>query len=282
MRAKIEAWGKWKIIWLRSDDLDGCIQYYQDNKLDGFGISQYEGFEDQRLEFLKKFPRLEALVIPYANKFDISPLQSLKQLRFLSLSGSTQELDLGIFPRLEEIRIECHRKLTLPPPQSSSLTAIYLRCYKPAIHDLEELSSYAKLRRIELVQSSIRSLAGGERLRLLQHAEFSYLPKLEIIAQVARTPVELLHFEVCRSIRDPESLATAPQLKILRYLNCGKLESIKFIAKIKTLEEFRFVKTKILDGDLSPLLRLKAVGFLPAKWYSHTPKQIEELIPSRD
>jgi hypothetical protein len=63
--------------------------------------------------------------------------------------------------------------------------------------------------------------------------------------------------------------------------SCGTLPSLAFINKCKKLEEFRFVNTKIADNDMTPLLRLKSVGFNNRRTYSHTNEEIDRLIEMR-
>ena len=48
------------------------------------------------------------------------------------------------------------------------------------------------------------------------------------------------------------------------------------------LEDFRFVDTNVIDGDLSPLIRLKYAGFFDKKHYSHTREQIKKHHPPVD
>ena len=58
--------------------------------------------------------------------------------------------------------------------------------------------------------------------------------------------------------------------------NCAEISSLKFIQKMKSLEDLRFVKTNVKDGDLSYCEGLKYVGFLPKRHYSHKPENFIE------
>ena len=59
--------------------------------------------------------------------------------------------------------------------------------------------------------------------------------------------------------------------------SCGNLASLAFLNKLLALDEFRFVKMEVLDGDLTPLLRLKSVGFIDKRSYSHTCAEVEAI-----
>jgi hypothetical protein len=69
---------------------------------------------------------------------------------------------------------------------------------------------------------------------------------------------------------------------VLRFNHCGETPNVKPIESMAALEEFCFVNTNVADGDLRPLLRLRSVGFLPKKHYSHTPEEINRLIAERE
>lgn len=72
-------------------------------------------------------------------------------------------------------------------------------------------------------------------------------------------------------------VAGLKNLSVLRFNDCGKIPSLQFIDEMKSLEEFRFVNTLIEDGDLHLLLRLKRVGFLSKKGYSHSPDDFDSV-----
>ena len=67
---------------------------------------------------------------------------------------------------------------------------------------------------------------------------------------------------------DAELLPIVGMLKNLRELSlnrCGTLPSIKFLHDLPKLERLAFVDTDVIDGDLSPLLRLQVGRFFGQK-----------------
>jgi hypothetical protein len=73
-------------------------------------------------------------------------------------------------------------------------------------------------------------------------------------------------------------VARMKTLRVLRLNECGEIPSLALLDELPALEEFRFVDTNIADGDLRPVLRLKRVGFLRKKHYSHTPEEVDAII----
>jgi protein phosphatase 1 regulatory subunit 7 len=101
---------------------------------------------------------------------------------------------------------------------------------------------------------------------------------LKKVEAIGGTWVETLHIETCSSIQDFAALAKCKSLRRLRYINCGVIGSLAPLRDFKALEEFRFVKTNVLDGDMTPLMSLKSIGFENKRHYSHTPEQIDAAI----
>lgn len=257
------------------------MEIYRRDRIEGVGLSPHKGYKLSDLAFLEDYPDVAGVAVPYAEKIDLGDLSRLRNLKYLSISGSRQELDLGIFEKLEELRVEWHPKLHMPP-RFSELRELLLTGYKTKTRDLSALPEIPNLTRLELVQGNVERLEGIQRFPKLQSAEFSYMKDLKDISAVRKAGgLTDLRFATCKAVEDFSVTKSMPNLRTLRIIDCGKLPSIAFLNEIPRLEEFRFVKTRIVDGDLTPLLRLKRVGFLPTKGYSHTPEQIEAAIRAR-
>jgi protein phosphatase 1 regulatory subunit 7 len=119
------------------------------------------------------------------------------------------------------------------------------------------------------------------KFRNLKRLELAYLTKIESISaieELMNTSIEVLDFLKCRKISDHDAVKCLASLKTLKFNDCGEIPNIRFLNEMCNLEEFRFVNTNVLDGDLSPLLKLKAVGFFAKKHYSHSPEDIDARI----
>ncbi len=111
--------------------------------------------------------------------------------------------------------------------------------------------------------------------------QLSGCPKLQTLNILQLPELEVLDVEKCRRLRGHDVVRSLNNLRVLRFNDCGEIPNLKFIEEMPKLEEFRFVNTNVLDGNLEPLFRLKRVGFLPTKHYSHTPQELDAILRPR-
>lgn len=277
METKTVAWGRHTIVWVQSENVQEALDVLRNGDADGLGCSPHKGFASEDIAFLADVPRLKGVVLPFAEKYDIRVLERIQGLRFVTVAGNRQGVDYGALDSLEELRVEWHEKLVLPAA-SARLKALYIRGYKPRTKDFAELPQYQSLTEVEINQGNLSSLEGIECLPKLVSAGLFHLRQLKFVAVLGKTNIERLHVEDCKIIADFESLRECRELKSLRWINCGKLKTLKDLNGFEKLEEFRFVNTIIEDGDMTPLLRMKSVGFLKRSSYSHTPGEIRAVI----
>jgi hypothetical protein len=257
------------------------MEYYRASGLSRIAISPFKGFKLGDLEFLSDYPEIKGVLLPEAGEIDIGGLHNLSDsLEFLLLAHSRQPLDLDAFPRLQELRADWHSKLRLPS-DCESLRILELSGFKPKSRDLSSLQEMTSLEQLSIVRSTLTSLKGLGCFQVLRDLGLAYLSKLESIAdirEIAGSNLEVLSFEKCKKIADHSEVRHLVALRVLKFNDCGEMPSIDFLTQMPNLEEFRFVDTDIVDGDLKPLVDLKQVGFFARKHYTHTPEQIEAII----
>ncbi|MEW6747665.1 MAG: hypothetical protein AB1486_33455 [Planctomycetota bacterium] len=267
-------------IWIESDRIEACMAHYREQSLTRIAVDPLMGYALPDLEFLKDHRYVRGVNLPDAAKLNVSALRYLDRLEYLLISDSKQPLDLTEFPQLREFRSEWHPKLRITP-ECRRLRVLHLRRYKPKTKDLSELAALPALEDLSIVQSPLTSIRGVGRYRLLKRLELSYLTKLESIAGIEKlndSRLEILECEKCKKIRDHAVVRTVPSLRVVRFNDCGEIPSIGFLDDMPNLEDFRFVNTNVVDGDLRPLLRLKSAGFFKKKHYSHTPEEVDEIL----
>ena len=274
---KITAWGKLRVVWINSANLNSGLKAHRTGEATAIGISPYNDFAGADIAFLTSIPELRGLVLPYPNGYDLSKIMGLDKLQLLVLGKERVPVDFSAFPHLLELSTDWKPSDVLPKA-NCDLERLSLWGFKPKSRDLQSLPAYKNLTYLKLTQGSVEALDGVEKYGSLVEAEFAYLRQLKKLAAIGSCGVETLDFEACRKIEDFVSLAKCPRLKLLRYTNCGSLPSLAPLKDFKALENFRFVTTNILDGDMSPLLELKSAGFLMKRHYSHTPEQIAAAI----
>ena len=248
------------------------MEYAQKEGLTGIAISPLGGFRLPNLSFLKSFPNVEKLTILHSEMIDISAVSALKRLRYLQISGkSKQSLDLRDFPLLQELGVQWWPKLyfgdLLP-----SLRTLRLSQYATRTNDLTALPQIPELIDLKLVQSSKLTLSGINRFPSLRKFSVAYFPQLTKLLPLAAfrdSNLETLEFDHCKKLTDHDEVRAIVSLKRLAFNSCGEIPSLRFLNDLPLLESFSFVNTNIVDGDLTPCLRLKFVGFFDKRHYSH-------------
>jgi hypothetical protein len=224
------------------------------------------------LSSLVSFSWVEHLTVQHADMLDISALSQLRQLRYLQLSGAPkQALNLSNYSQLTELRIDWWSKLQLGTALSS-LRALSLSGYSPASGDLTALPEMPLLVDLEFVNSRKLLLSGIERFPLLKRLTIDYFPKLTDLSPLAALEcgvLETLEFGNCPRLADHAQISAIKSLQRLAFNGCGEIPTLRFLDELPALESFSFVGTNILDGDLSPCLRLRFAGFFDKRHYSH-------------
>lgn len=269
-------------ICIESDRIDECMAYYQEHGLSRISVSPFLGFTGKDLDFLEHYPEVRGVwQSSDLGRIDITGLRFVESaLEDLSVGDSHQALDLSRFPRLETFSSEWHPGLRITA-ECTSLRRLSLSKYRPKSKNLTELAELPALEELSLVQGPLRSIEGVGRFARLTRLELAYLTKLDSVAAIEELSggrLEVLDCDVCKKIGDHASVVRVPSLRVVKFNECGEIPSISFLDDMPQLEEFRFVDTNVIDGDLRPLLRLKSVGFFNKKHYSHTYEQVDAVI----
>lgn len=268
-------------IAIESDRIEECMAYFEEHGLSRVWVSPFHGFHGKDLGFLENYPSIRGISLSDGSKVDIEGLRFLEEsLEYLGIENNRQSLDLTRFRRLKEFRAEWHPKFHITS-DCRQLRVLDLSKYKPKNKDLSELAELPALEDLSIVQSPLTSIRGVGRFRKLNRLELSYLTKLESIAgleELEGDGLEVLDCQKCKKISDHAVVRSLPSLRVVKFNDCGEIPAIGFLEDMPTLEEFRFVNTNVLDGDLRPLLKLKSVGFFKKKHYSHTPEEVNEIL----
>jgi len=254
------------------------MEFFQEKHLKKIWISRYHGYLDNNITFLNDYNFVKQIIID--GPFEISGLYALNDLEFLSYENlnPNQILDLGCFTKIKT----CYLDLKSKVKNLNSLTKvkdIRLFHYSVKEKNLKGLNNLTNLESLYISMSNIESLSGIEAFKKLKSIEFHYLPNLAHIEAVANLSdtLEFLMLGNAKKIADFESVKSLKNLKTLAFNDCGAIPSIKLIDDMPNLEDFRFVNTNILDGNLAPLKRLKFAGFSNKKHYSHTYQDLAKL-----
>ena len=203
---------------------------------------------------------------------DISAIATLKRLNYLKMDGvPKQSVDLASLPLLRELQVRWWPKLHFGE-LLASLQILVLSNYSSPSGDLTGLPEIPKLTDLDLMQSRKLTLSGIERYPHLTRFAAAYLPGLTDISPLSAFEsgvMESLEFQDCPKIANHDEVKVIRSLKRLAFNRCGEIPSLDFLNELKALESFSFVGTNIVDGNLTPCLRLGFVGFLDNRHYSH-------------
>lgn len=259
-------------VFIESDRIDACMEYAARNHQGRIAVSPLEGFKLPDLSFLSSFSWVESLSILHSEMVDISAVSFLGKLLRLHISGAArQPLDLAAFPFLRELSVRWWPKLrlgdTLP-----SLRALSLSHYAPVSGDLSILPQVPLLEELGLVQARNLALTGIDRFLGLKCLTVDYFPKLVDLSPLvafSSGALETLEFGHCPKLAGHDQVRVIRSLRRLAFNHCGAIPSLSFLDDLQALESFSFVGTNIVDGDLTPCLRLRVAGFLDKRHYSH-------------
>jgi hypothetical protein len=222
---------------------------------------------------------LQAPLRPDDGQF-ISNMRALESL----VADPPLALDFGKLVNLRELRAQWHPSWadTLSESVIEKLLVQGLR----KVVDLRVLANAENLTELEIVQSSIASLAGVQRLRSLRVFCVSYVPLMEDIAHLSKLPhLERVEFESCSRISSYAPLAQVANLRALKLTKCAPVPSLRLFRNLKRLDFISFVNTPILDNDTEVLTQFPALtyaGFLDKRGYNAKFATIDAVLSQRE
>ncbi len=226
--------------------------------------------EVEDLSFLQDFPSLRYLEITGRKPVNLRPLAGLSNLRGLLVENPGSGLDFKCFPELEVFQGTWH-------PGNCSLAAARelrrLHVWKYAAKDLAVLAHITRLEELHLTQTPIHSLDGLQTLADLRYFDLAYAPKLKSLAAFTACGDGLreVSFQKVPGIPSYQPLSALRRLRRLKLGACAPMPDLKWTKPLGWLDFFSFVDTNVVDGDLSPLLRLprlEYVGTFDKKHYN--------------
>lgn len=190
-------------------------------------------------------------------------LNRLPRLRFLSVSGKIQCIGSET-ASLKSLRIN-HGILTgINSSTIEKLSLAYVNW-----PDLNAVKGLCSVKKLIITKAKITALAPLDCFKELENIEIAYCPQLVHIEELAGCrKLKKLEIECCKKIENYECLSELKALQGLVVSNCGNIPSIRFINDMPALKFFSFVDTNIVDGDLTPCLRLEYVGTMDKRHYN--------------
>ncbi len=193
---------------------------------------------------------------------DKSGLCSLKELERLALCDYNSDVDLTKFTKLQYFSGYYCKELIMPP-QFPHLKKMCLWKYPKT--DMTSFPHCPKLISIQLIQAKLKNLDGLERLNgSLKYLSLGYCRSLKDYDKLTEMNLEALELESISNVEQLQEILPRCQSLVGVYLYCpGKiLSSIGFLNEMPRLKCFACLLKDIVDGDLTPTVRLDNV-FIP-------------------
>lgn len=267
---------------LVSSALRKSLALVKSSGVDRVAINSLWGFAcDAPLDFLLDCPDIRGVEIVDPGHRDVSVVNKLTWLRYLRLAEGVPRLDLSGFGHLQELNCRWHRSIRMPLVRSR-LKAIAFSAYCPESRTFEELASYKNLQTIDLTGGNLLSLEGVQCLPRLKTLILSNCNRLSDLSALARSAVQEVRLTTCRKVANYACLRRNRSIRSLRLSSVLPLADVAFVSGMSALKEFRLVDSKIIDGNLAPLLRLKKVSFEDKRHYSMTRAEVRSRIGDDD
>jgi hypothetical protein len=244
-----------EIIQLDENNINNCFKVLVEQnitRLDICNLFDYS-YKKSDLEIFKKYNvTLDEIKISSAKIDDWTGLYYLKSLKNLNARWLDNViLDFSKIHGLESIWVDWHKK------QTNLFNLLYLKelhlwKYKPNTKSLYEIEGLPNLVTLQLVQSNITNLKGIECIIHCKTLSLAYIKDLEINKDDFKTPlfsIENLDIESCKKV-NLDFIKLFPNIRKLRFVNNGKLESLRLILDgLPFLEEIFIGETVIEESD---------------------------------
>ncbi len=253
---------------------EDIIDFMQKNQIRGLYLNYAKGFECSNFDFLCCLPELELLNIIYTPVDSLKPVESLVNLKSLSISCHWKDkIDLTRLNNLLRCFIG-YDKGAESVFECLSLKYLYIDNFK--LKDYSSLKNLTKIEYLTIGNSSFNTPELLGDLPLLRKLVLLNCRKLDRLIGVDRLgSLEWLTIDGSRQVSSLNELSKLKHLKILQLSNNKEIDTltpIKGLVKLKSLSFFG--DTKIADGDFSfleELPSLSLVGFAGRRHYTHKP-----------
>jgi hypothetical protein len=226
---------------------------------DGLTLNYARGFRESNLEFLKAGWGIRRLRLLDRSVSDLTPIAKLGEaLEDLSIQAAPDaQLDIAAHPHLRSLAGEwglIRHVLSTAGDLETITTWSFDECDLHAFRDMVGLS------RLTVKEASrLEALSGVDTLPSLVRLDIVGCPRLTDVSDLSATAATLrrLDLEGGRLLGAIDDLAGLINLHFLGLSECGEIESLRPVARMSLLEKlYAWGSTRVLDNDLSPLLRL--------------------------
>ncbi len=251
-------------------------------------------------DVIYRFTNLEELSYYVENKKTSIDLSKFPNLQILDTAQASQLENLDkssvvAYAQYDDGKIKPHimRKLK---------GLVDLRLHGPKDFSFNFIENPEKLKITFITQCNVKNLCGIERIKNLHLLCLTHCRSISSIEGISKVSnLKKLRIESCPKLEDISEIKNLENLKVLilenikkcdlSFLeemkctqsleclvlrNCGSIPSIKFFERYPNLQCFDFLYTNIIDGDLTPCLRLKEANTFNKRHYNLKDTQLPD------
>jgi Leucine-rich repeat (LRR) protein len=264
----------YKLWCITGSDLDEAELAVNNEEVDGIFVSRHRGYTGQSLACLGKFENLRIIAIDDAKGIDISPLQHLLNLEYLSIGEADGPIKLDGLLKLKQLRLKIAKDRNLPKEGLPNLLGLAVWDFSGP--DLSILAGYPQLKSLEVTQArKLTSLLGIDYCKQLSNVVVAYAPVLHNIeALAALKELKNLELQNCRKIQSYDAIGKLFSLKKLIIDKAASLDNLHFMSGLRNLEHLVIRNSAVENNDLS---ELKPMPFL-SHIYLDNKKEYEPIL----
>ena len=260
-------------VMVEGDWTDDLARFYADNRIEALYLNVSRGWAGQDYSFLADLHWLRSLNIIAEKCNDLSAISSLSSLEELSLGcPAKKSVNFSLLTRLERCFLEwCNGASSIF--DCTGLRSLYI--HKLPAKYSGGLANLGDLRELTVYSRSISSLGALSGLDKLKKLELLGVRMLESLSGIENlTSLRSLTLNGCSLLSDLAPLAGLESVEHLVISDWKNIDTLKPVQDLKNLRAFAFTgeRTKVLDGDLSPLEnlpQLSMLAFASRRHYTH-------------
>ena len=259
---------------------DNLLHLVIENNITELEINSGKGWRGENVDFLKYFPKLKSLILIDLSVRSIEGIYNLSELSKIRLiTYAKTRVDFSLFPSLESCDFEWI-KGSDSLFECAKLSGLGLNRYHS--EDGKLFSNLNNLKFLTILNSPIKDLDGISPLLGLQHLSLTNLKNIVSLKGIDNLlNLEILEIQKCKGIRSVSEIFSLQKLRKLLLLDLGDINSFKGLERLQNLTTLMFYEsTNIIDGDLSPIVRLKNlsdISFQNRKHYSHKREYFQQF-----
>lgn len=259
--------GKYRVATYVPGDIKKTLKNFHENKCQGLNFHSWHEISLNDLNSISSMKELRLLIIQCDVGFPLTVLENLENLEEMSLAKFKGSIDISKLKSLRRLALDWHTN-PIHGAHLSSIRELNVQKFKSALFDLSEIPGLPALEILSLSNSNIKNTSGLGKFPMLRELRLFDCKNLVEMQLIDAPNIELLFVEECKKVHNLSGLEVCTMLRKILISNCFEIDNLIFVKSLHKLKSFRFLKTKIVDGDLTPLIGIEDVFFKDSPHYN--------------